>query len=96
MVRIRYPGRVPRSKPPVPTTKTCPNCEAPDAVGVRTGSPFTRFWYCGRGCGWACWRPPCPAPCPACGRPTVWACSRKSFACVRCGRRVALRAVMTH
>ncbi len=92
MVRIRFPGRVPRFKKRVPTSKTCPGCGHLFAVAVKAGKSFyTRFWYCKRGCGWACWRPPCPYPCEKCASPTVWAASRESYGCVKCQNRTRLK-----
>jgi hypothetical protein len=94
-MRIRCPfGRVPRSKPSVPTSTTCPSCRQRNAVAVRAGRAFyTRFWYCTRECGWACWRPPAPWKCGKCKGPTVWAASRRSVGCVRCGHRVPILTV---
>ncbi len=92
---IRYPfGRVPRSKPSVPTSTTCPKCRKPNAVGVRAGGFLLRFWYCKKECGWACWRPPAPWPCLKCKGPTIWANSRLSFVCFKCGHRVRLDALL--
>jgi len=89
---LRCPfGRVPRFKPSVPTSTTCPKCLKLNAVGVRAGRSFyTRFWFCKHGCGWACWRPPAPWPCPKCKWAKIWAASRLSFACFKCEHRVRL------
>lgn len=84
----RPSGRVPRYKPAVPTSTACPNCRKAAAVGVRTGGFYTRFWFCRRGCGWACWRPPAPWPCSQCDGATIWSASRLSVGCAACGHRV--------
>lgn len=93
---LRCPfGRVPRHKPKVLTSTTCPKCRKPDAVGVRTAGFYQRFWYCKRECGWACWRPPAPWKCSKCKGPTVWAASRLSYACFKCGHRDRKMAYLT-
>ncbi len=46
-------GKVPRYKPKVPTSTTCPKCRKPNAVGVRAGGFLLRFWYRKKECGWA-------------------------------------------
>jgi hypothetical protein len=84
-----------RSKPKVPTSTTCPKCLKPAAVGVRTAGPFTRFWFCNKGCGWASWRPPARLPCVKCAGPTIWAASRLSISCYKCGHRVRLDSLFT-
>lgn len=86
---LRCPfGRVPRYKRYVLVSTTCPQCREDDAVEVRSGGGFyCRFWYCSKGCGWACWRPPSFYPCLNCLGPTIWSASRLSVACFDCGNR---------
>jgi hypothetical protein len=76
-----------RRKPRVAWSRTCPGCRLPGAVGVRSAGPL-RFYFCGLGCGWACWRPPAGADCPKCRAALLWSCSRKSVGCPACGFRL--------
>jgi len=71
----------------VPWSRTCPGCRV-DAVAVRAAPGKLRFWYCGAGCGWACWRPPAPFDCPKCRAVMMWSHSRMSVGCDQCGVRV--------
>jgi ribosomal protein S27AE len=78
-----YPARRPR----VGWSRTCPNC-GKHSVAVRAAPGKLRFWYCSAGCGWSCWRPPSPFDCPRCGGVLMWAHSRRSVGCAKCGLRV--------
>ena len=75
-------------RPRVEWSRTCPECRSLEAVAVRSAPGKLRFWYCALGCGWSCWRPPAPFDCPKCGAVMMWAHSRLSVGCDKCGLRV--------
>lgn len=83
MVRVRR-------KPSVAWPRACPKCRQADALKVRQNGSGLCFWYCGKDCGWAGWRPPALDPCPECGGVMFWACSRRSIGCAKCQVRVYL------